>query len=116
MYQPNNGSHINALEDVGRIVDHGVEREGFPGRLVLAGKDAGALRQLLDTAPFYLGAADDAQQPQTGQGVRAHEGVQEAPRQDQCRQRRDHLHDDVHIEQQVEDEGADIENGRASHG
>ena len=52
--------HQLALEDIDRVVQHGVERKGFPGRLMLAGNDARALRNFVRSPPSDAYAANDA--------------------------------------------------------
>ena len=59
-------------------------------------------RDLFGSTPFDVDAANDAQQPQTRHRVGAEKREYEPMRQDQRRQRDQHVNDDVHIKQRVE--------------
>ena len=108
--------HQFALEDVGRVAHHGVEREGLPSRLMLAGDDAGAARNLVEPAPFDLDAANDAKEPKARSRVGADENKQHPVRQNQSRQRYDRMNSQVAVEQYVEQQRAQSKGCRSGQG
>jgi hypothetical protein len=69
---------------------------------MLGGHDAGARRDIFRAAPRDIGAADDPQQPETASRIGADEDAQRRIGQDKCRQRDDHMREQIGIKQGVE--------------
>ena len=98
--------HQLALEDVGRIVEHQKERKRLPQRLMLGSDQDRTPRNPLKPAERDLDAADITQQHEIDARPEFGDLDDGAPRQHQRRNRRQKMHEQVQIEQHVEDDRA----------
>jgi hypothetical protein len=96
--------HQFALHDVGRIRHDQQQCERLPQRLVLGGDKQGSGRNSSQPAKLDLDAANRTQQPEIGARPEPGDGENGPARHHQCRQGRDELHQQIEIEQDVEND------------
>jgi hypothetical protein len=92
-----------ALEDEGRVLEHGDQREGFEEGLVLGGDEEPAGGNALAAAELDPDAGHHSGEPQGGAGPPLRHPQRRPPRQEKGRQAEEHPEDDVQVEQPVEE-------------
>ncbi len=101
--------HQLTLHDVGGVGKDQQQREGLPQRLMLGCDQQRTGRDLLDAAKLDLGAAHDPQQPHVRARPEPRDLEQNPSRHHQRRDRHDEMHEQIEIEQDVEEDGAQNE-------
>ncbi len=100
-----------ALEDEHRIVEQRLQREGFPGRLVLGRDDDRTGRDLVAPADLAFDAGDHAQQHQIGPPPRLRHRQNGGIGHEEGRQRDQQIDERVQVEQHVEGDGTQNDHG-----